>query len=772
MGPQDPNQIDGRRIPESIVFLDGAPLDWVDAVEDIIPGTYTIWPREKHKPVDFHIGLLPGDAPTQHTIEVLVPERGLRVMDFVEVRGLQLRGCSIGLDGEGCLVDGNTVEWGSIGVYGGNHRIVGNRVLWGPNMGLGGGGHSGCLFESNYVAYANWRLIDPNHGGGGAKLIPCCIDNVVRRNTFVYNYGAGFWYDAFNNGNVIEYNLCHDNSGHGGVFDEIGFGNTIRYNVIFNNWCRRQNRSGGNGLLVAESPEDVTYRNIVFNNERGNGIAIRGYANRDGAGSREAVLEQSVKYTHHYVPSARQRAWLEAYVRYFGGAFVPQQGMQFFENISFGNHLSQFWTMRDYRVKDDPKAAFYDFVSDTNFYFYADTNRIVMTGMNDALPLSAWQAISGKDLHSRIVDPHTQPEALPKWATELLDFNAHRFRPAREIAELNPDMRDSIQIMIFKARLARAPVCRKLPVSETGLRAWLMNPEGTWMLALWRTAGAGMVRVNVGEHAVTLEDQWLRRKELQAAGSNVTVFVGPDPVYLIGVPETVALDPSYRGPRYGGAEERVVPRLETAPVLDGELADWTAVQAAGPLAELNRARAVLSESTRPWGGTNDVAARFWAGWCPTGLYFAVQVADDACVTGQDAVELFLDAREEWKHFFVEYQPGVLHLRLEPGPDGTVRISTPPYSKTNYYAARKPVASGVEARGNVNQGGYTIEGLIPWGPPNTETAQLKPETIVRLGLLVRDADPDQAGTVTLKWHAGVASDHDTTGWCTVGMQAAK
>jgi hypothetical protein len=770
-GPIDSSQTDARRMPETLVFMNGAPLDWIDYAEDLIPGSFTIWPREKHHPMDIHVFPRPDDPIEDARMEVTVPERGVSLVDFVEFEGFRLVGCSLHLDGEGCVVRNNTVEWGGLGAYGGNHRVIGNRLLWGANTGLGGGGHSGCLFESNTVAYANWRCYDPNWGGGGAKQIPACIDNIVRGNTFVYNYGAGFWYDAYNFGNIIEYNLCYDNCGHGGVFDEIGFGNTIRYNVIYNNWCRRQNRSGGTGLITAESPDDVVFRNIVFNSERGTGILLRGFSDREGIGSRAGVLDQCVKYPHHYVTAERQQAWLDNYCRYYEGRTVPQTGVKIRENIVFNNHVAQISTARDYSVTNHPKAAVYDFQSDGNLLFnHADSNRIVASGTN-AYPLAAWQAISGKDPSSRIVDPYAQPDALPKWATDLFDFNKHRFRAASEIHTLKPDMRDGVQIMIFKARLARASTYRRLEGVDAGLRAWLLETGEGRMLALWRPGGAGLLRVETGERPVTYEDNWLRQKIIQPVDGKTTVFVGPDPVYLIGVPEQVRIDPTFKPKLYGAAGELSLTSATPPLMPDGHLAKWAVVMKAAPLAVLDMPRAVLPDSPRAWGGTNDLAARVFAAWSPAGLSFVAVVSDDSFMPGADAVELFIDGREEWKHFFVEYQPGVLHLRLEPATNGSVRVITPPYSKGNFYAAGKPVAKEVQAAVTVTPQGYTVEGFVPWAPNLFETASLRPNLILRLGLLVHDGDAGKTGLVTMKWHAGRASDFDTSGWVPVATRKA-
>jgi hypothetical protein len=752
----NPQATDAQGKPGTLVFVGGAPLDWVDYVEDLIPGTYTAWPRERHKPVDLYIFPLPGESPEREMVEANVA-RGVSLADFVELEGFRVAQQGIGVNGEGCLVTNNTVEWNGIVIYGAHQRIIHNRILWGGITGLGGGGHTDCMIEGNYVAYSNWRMFSPYWHGGGAKFIPSAVHNIVRRNTFELNFShGGIWYDMANSANVVEYNICHD--GGGLFFDEGGIGNTFRYNIAYNSWCNRK-WPAGRGIFTGGSPEDVFYRNIVFNCER-TGLCP-GYQGREMTGGDDPIAG-SVKYPHHYLRSGRQREWLAKVARYHKGGPIPQLALKVEENILFNNHLTQLMPLT--LVKTNLNSALYELSSDRNIFFSADTNRIV-GDYDKSMSLAEWQRVSGQDQHSQIIDPYAQTRQLPPWARDLCDFRQLKFRPASEIAGLKLEVRDGIGCMVIKSRLARASRYRKLESKDRCLRAWMLVVEGTPMLALWRVTGAGMVRVQTGDKAVTFEDRWLRRKPVKPDGGRATVFVGGDPVYVIGVPETARVDETFKTSVYGTSGEVTIAPAPGEIKVDGRLDDWADLREKGLLAKLDSARQALGGSERNWEGTKDVSADVQGAWIPKGLYLTFEITDDSFAPGQDSVELFLDGRADWKHYIEEYDFGVHHLRLEPQADGTVKVTTPPYGK-NTGAPSKPHAVGVEAAARIGPGGYAIELFFPWDRRNVEADAIKPDTMLRMGVLINDGDAHKQGVSTLKWNASRDSSFDTRLWLPV------
>ena len=126
----------------------------------MIPGTFTIWPREKNNPMDIYIFPIPGENPLNAEIEINRPSR-LSLADFIVAEGFHLRYMGISVNGEGCSALNNTIEWprsSCVGIAGGNHRIAGNTMLWGGQTGIGGSGASGCVIEDNEIRYADWRI--------------------------------------------------------------------------------------------------------------------------------------------------------------------------------------------------------------------------------------------------------------------------------------------------------------------------------------------------------------------------------------------------------------------------------------------------------------------------------------------------------------------------------------------------------------------------------------------------------------------------------------
>jgi len=767
----DPMQTDARREPGTIVFINGYPLDWVDYEEDLIPGSYTIWPREKYKPKDIYIFPMAGENVKTATIEINERRGGVGISDYIELDGISVSKGSIGVSGRGCVVKNCTTQWGrtGLGIRGADHKITGNRVLWAGNTGVGGGGASGCLIENNYIAYANYRIFNPGWHGGGAKMIPSNIDNVIRKNEWVYNWGTGFWYDAYNAGNLIEYNNIHDNAGLG-LFDEINWDNRHQYNVVYNNWCTRQNRSGGSGLVIGETSESVAYRNIVFNCERGIGIMLRGYASRKGMKSAEKVINYASKYPHYYVSHERQKKWLGKYVKYYKDDIIYMVDVKVRENISFNNHECQLWTMRDYRVKSDPRNKYYSMTSDNNYFYYANPNKIVRTGFTDPLTLNKWREASGMDKNTIIVNPFKDTEKLPEWARKLFDFKKYAsMRSAKEIADMNVEIHDSIGSMIFKSRIVRAAKYRKLKVRDLTLRAFVLDVEGKKALALWRTSGAGNVRVNVDADSVVLEDRWLRRKEVTPKSGKVVAFVGQDPIYLIGVGERPAVDPTYKAKLYGTSRETLVYKAPAKIKLDGDIAEWKRSPAKAVFAGLTAKRDVIPDKQRKWGGAKDVSAKVYAGWSPKGVYFAFDVTDNSVVNGKDKVELFIDCREVWRQFFTEYQhPGTFHIQLSPAGGSRADVSFPPLVFRNRYHRKKPVV-GIEAACAARRNGYTIEMFLPWTKKNFRMTPLKKDTIMRIGILVTDVDQGKPDKTVMKWNAFTLSHSNTSGWLPVATK---
>jgi len=150
-----------------------------------------------------------------------------------------------------------------------------------------------------------------------------------------------------------------------------------------------------------------------------------------------------------------------------------------------------------------------------------------------------------------------------------------------------------------------------------GVGAMLFERGGVHTLALWTEGDAKQVAVDVAADAVALVDMMGRQKQLTAPGGRLSLDLGGDVVYLVGVGPQLAraaagtsqpLRPDRWKTRVGS---HTMPRLATPPTIDGKLADWQRVPPS-KLAATNM---------------DDLAAEWRLGWDERCVYLAVRVRD-------------------------------------------------------------------------------------------------------------------------------------------------
>jgi len=763
---RDPRQFDARKFPGSLIYVNGYPLEWVEYVEDLYPGTCTWWPKNEKNKKLMTVYIFPEEDINMSKATIETGGSSISLADYGEFKNFAIEGCSVGFSGRGGRLENCSVKWGGLGFTGADHYAVGNTVEWGPCTGLGGGGSQRIYLENNTFAYHNWRMYSPSWHGGAAKIIPANIDGIYRNNTFKYSYAAGLWFDAYNAGNLMEYNTSFDNTGDG-FFDEIDFNNTFRYNVAYNTWCHRQHRSGGYGFKDGSSSGDVFYRNITFNNERGVGIYLRSYASRRGFGSEKKIFESDLKYPHHFSTAERQERWLNNMYKYFAGKYVKLIDVTISENIAFNNHRGQLFVQRDYRLNDEEwKHEYFQCESDNNIFYHPDKSKMVLCG-SEGITLDDWRKASGNDKNSKYINPAVEIDKLPEWARKRFDFKmVANMRSAKEIHDMNLEVLDSINMILLKARLSRSKNLKKLANGPAGLRGYAADFKGKPALVLWRKSGYGKARINVDAKTIIYEDYWLRRREVKAKDGAVTLSIGYRPVWLIDVGEKTGFDMNFTGKIYGISTELGIHSNSSEITLDGMLGDWDDTK--NLLADMTGKRSVLSSAGAEYKGPNDISAKVLATWRPDGLLLAFDVTDDSFVPGKDRVEMFIDARDVWRHFIVEYEhPGVFHLVLTPEADGEMNVISDVKILNRYH--RKKAAVGVKAVYKRRKGGYVIEMLLPWNKQNFPTAALTAERIARFGFLIFDTDNGEKVPQRLKWHAFENSKHSTVGWAPVIMK---
>lgn len=204
-------------------------------------------------------------------------------------------------------------------------------------------------------------------------------------------------------------------------------------------------------------------------------------------------------------------------------------------------------------------------------------------------------------------------------------------------------------------------------------------------------------------------------------------------------------------------------RLNTAPAIDGSLADWPA------LTTYRSAFTVYTVGS--WDGSDDVEATWRLGWDDSNLYVAVEVTDNLHVQTQtgnqifkgDGVDLQIDTNRSndaaglnLDNFQINLSPGNFNdippsaFRFQGTADGNILDAPGGHHVT--VAAQKTAA------------GYIIEAAIPWSDLN-----FTPSAGAVLGLALNVNDNDQAGQAiqeVMKSHVSTRTLTDPTDWGTM------
>lgn len=207
------------------------------------------------------------------------------------------------------------------------------------------------------------------------------------------------------------------------------------------------------------------------------------------------------------------------------------------------------------------------------------------------------------------------------------------------------------------------------------------------------------------------------------------------------------------------------PRLAAS--LDGELSDWSGVPAyASPYV-------VFTGDT--WDGSDDVAATWQVGWDDIFLYFAAEVIDDSHVQTQsgslafrgDSIELQIDS-DRAGDFGPSLSPDDFQISLSPGDFAGLPASAWLFQGTPGGDMRDAQAGhGIVVAARRTDGGYVLEGAIPWRDLNLTPA---PGLVIGLAVNVNDNDrPGTAAQEMMKSSAAGRRFGDPTTWGTLTLQ---
>jgi hypothetical protein len=154
-----------------------------------------------------------------------------------------------------------------------------------------------------------------------------------------------------------------------------------------------------------------------------------------------------------------------------------------------------------------------------------------------------------------------------------------------------------------------------------GVGAMLFERDDQLTLALWTEKEVRETVIDLGVPSVTAVGLTGRSKTIPATAEGVSVKIGPDVTYLVGVgrqlvqratPPAMPLNPDRWAARAGSY---AMPRMTAAPAVDGHLGDWTGVAA----------------STLHNPKLDDLKAEWRLAWDEKALYVAVDITDRAVV---------------------------------------------------------------------------------------------------------------------------------------------
>jgi len=219
----------------------------------------------------------------------------------------------------------------------------------------------------------------------------------------------------------------------------------------------------------------------------------------------------------------------------------------------------------------------------------------------------------------------------------------------------------------------------------------------------------------------------------------------------------------------------LIPRAPGEITVDGRLSDWGDIVKGASLGSIGDAAHLLAKKKRPvaWTGAGDCSASFWAAWDADALYLAARVTDDKVVQSRnpnapwigDAIEIFIDGRAEAMQWQTQPTTGCYQIGIGP--------ATRDKPETLTVVFRKKLAR-LQAASKLTDSGYVIEVRIPFTLENFPAGGWRPGRIVRISILLNDADDpqDPRQECVLGWGHNATNYKDTTGWLPLKLAAKK
>lgn len=231
---------------------------------------------------------------------------------------------------------------------------------------------------------------------------------------------------------------------------------------------------------------------------------------------------------------------------------------------------------------------------------------------------------------------------------------------------------------------------------------------------------------------------------------------------------TVTLPGSFATPpQPPPASDVVAPRAGTAPVVDGDLGEWTG------LPVYSSPHLVFTGES--WDGSDDLAAAWQVSWDDSFLYFAFSIADDIHAQNQtgnqtfrgDSIELQIDA-DRSGDYGPSISPDDFQITLSPGDFATLPPSAFRFQGTSSGSMLDaPTPHAIVVAAAPGGAGYSLEAAIPWRDLNQTPAQG-----LVIGLAVNVNDNDRPGAAVQEFMKSSAPNRrfgDPTSWGTLTLQ---
>lgn len=266
-----------------------------------------------------------------------------------------------------------------------------------------------------------------------------------------------------------------------------------------------------------------------------------------------------------------------------------------------------------------------------------------------------------------------------------------------------------------------------------GVGAMVFEKPEERCLVLYTKEGTRTLTIDEPAQDLRLIDMVGRTHDLVRSEGKVTVEVGPDPVYLVGIGDALAAQASteLRPERWADLRvepERAVrhmPRVATLPVIDGEVKDW-------------EGRLQIS-LVNPKVNGDDASGLAGVAWDERFLYLAIKARDNQIlntrpipkVYQQDSLEIFLGS--EVRDQDAGYGPTDRQFWMAPTTVDGVPLFARVAERSSGGLASIP---GVAFAAVIAKPGWSAEAAIPW-----EALGIVPEVGRRIALDLRLNDAD-------------------------------